>query len=132
MTRGRDAIAGLARRTFLHVGGVAGAGLFLPVTMTAESQAGARGGASQKGGKQEKEEEEVSPPEDLMREHGVLKRVLLVYEEAIRRIDAKQDLPPDPVRNAANIIRTSLRTTTRSSKRIICSRASRRLVGSPA
>jgi hypothetical protein len=31
----------------------------------------------------EKEEEEVSPAEDLMREHGVLKRVLLVYGEAI-------------------------------------------------
>jgi len=31
----------------------------------------------------EKEEEEVSPSEDLMREHGVLKRVLLVYGEAI-------------------------------------------------
>lgn len=52
------------------------------------------------------DEEEVSPPEDLMREHGVLKRVLLVYEEAIRRIDAKQDLPPDAVRNGAIIIRT--------------------------
>jgi hemerythrin-like domain-containing protein len=41
-----------------------------------------------------------------MREHGVLKRVLLVYDEAIRRIDAKQDLPPDAVRNGAGIIRT--------------------------
>ena len=38
----------------------------------------------------EKEEEEVSPSEDLMREHGVLKRVLLVYGEAIRRIDANK------------------------------------------
>lgn len=41
-----------------------------------------------------------------MREHGVLKRVLLVYEEAIRRIDAKQDLPPEAVREGATIIRT--------------------------
>jgi hemerythrin-like domain-containing protein len=41
-----------------------------------------------------------------MREHGVLKRVLLVYEEAIRRIDARQDLQPDTVRNSASIIRT--------------------------
>jgi len=36
----------------------------------------------------------------------VLKRVLLVYEEAIRRIDAKQEIPPDTVRNGAMIIRT--------------------------
>lgn len=30
--------------------------------------------------------EEVPPTEDLMREHGVLKRVLLIYEEAERRL----------------------------------------------
>ena len=51
-------------------------------------------------------EEEVSPAEDLMREHGVLKRVLLVYGEAIRRIDARQDLPPEPVADAARLIRS--------------------------
>jgi hemerythrin-like domain-containing protein len=51
-------------------------------------------------------EEEVSPAEDLMREHGVLKRVLLIYGEAIRRIDAKQDLPPDAVADSAKIIRS--------------------------
>jgi hemerythrin-like domain-containing protein len=36
----------------------------------------------------------------------VLKRVLLVYEEGIRRIDAKQELPPDPIKDAAGIIRS--------------------------
>ena len=51
-----------------------------------------------------KEEEEVAPGEDLMREHGVLKRVLLVYGEAIRRIDARADLPPEPIADAARII----------------------------
>ena len=51
-------------------------------------------------------EEEVSPAEDLMREHGVLKRVLLVYEESIRRLDAGEDLPPEAVAGAAGIIRT--------------------------
>jgi hemerythrin-like domain-containing protein len=54
----------------------------------------------------EEKEEEVSPAEDLMREHGVLKRVLLTYGEAIRRIDAKQDLPPDAVADSAKIIRS--------------------------
>ena len=51
-------------------------------------------------------EEDVAPPEDLMREHGVLNRILLIYDEAVRRLDAKQDLPPDPLRNATSIIRT--------------------------
>jgi hemerythrin-like domain-containing protein len=32
-------------------------------------------------------EEDVGPAEDLMREHGVLNRTLLVYEECRRRID---------------------------------------------
>jgi hemerythrin-like domain-containing protein len=52
------------------------------------------------------EDDEVAPPEDLMREHGVLKRVLLVYEEAIHRIDAKQQLSPDSVKDSAEIIRS--------------------------
>lgn len=51
-------------------------------------------------------EEEVSPAEDLMREHGVLKRVLLVYGEGIRRLDTNQDLPPEAIADAAKIIRT--------------------------
>jgi hemerythrin-like domain-containing protein len=51
-------------------------------------------------------EEEVSPPEDLMREHGVLKRVLLIYGEVLRRINAKQDFPPEALADAARIIRS--------------------------
>ena len=50
-------------------------------------------------------EEDVSPAEDLMREHGVLKRVLLVYGEAIRRIESNQELPPEAVMDSARIIR---------------------------
>src|SRR5438034_11166855 len=53
----------------------------------------------------EKDKNEVSPPEDLMREHGVLKRILLIYGEAIRRIDSKEDLPPEPLADSAKIIR---------------------------
>jgi len=52
------------------------------------------------------EEEDVSPPEDLMREHGVLKRVLLIYGEAIRRLESNTDLPPAAVQRSAGIIRT--------------------------
>src|SRR5437588_5881351 len=54
----------------------------------------------------EEKEIEVGPPEDLMREHGVLKRVLLIYSEALRRLDAKQDFPPDALADAAGIIRS--------------------------
>ncbi len=55
--------------------------------------------------KDDKEEEEVSTNEDLMREHGILKRVLLAYDEIIRRIRARQDFPPQTVTDGATIIR---------------------------
>ena len=49
--------------------------------------------------------EEVGPTEDLMREHGVINRVLLVYENLIGRIEQKQDFKPEVVTGAAGIIR---------------------------
>jgi hemerythrin-like domain-containing protein len=52
------------------------------------------------------QDEDVTPPEDLMREHGVLRRVLLVYDEAIRRIEVKREVPPDTLRQPAEIVRT--------------------------
>jgi hemerythrin-like domain-containing protein len=53
-----------------------------------------------------KEEEEVSPAEDLMREHGVLKRILLIYGEALRRIETNEELPPQALLNSSKIIRS--------------------------
>jgi hemerythrin-like domain-containing protein len=51
------------------------------------------------------EDEDVSPAEDLMREHGVLKRVLLIYRDVMNRIDGKRDFPPDVVMGSARLIR---------------------------
>ncbi|MFI6707676.1 hemerythrin domain-containing protein [Nonomuraea sp. NPDC050478] len=48
----------------------------------------------------------VTPPEDLMREHGVLKRILLIYREGIRRINAGEPVPAQPLHAGAGIIRT--------------------------
>jgi hemerythrin-like domain-containing protein len=56
--------------------------------------------------KKDEGEEEVSLAEDLMREHGVLKRVLLIYREVMNRIDSKRDFPPDVVLSSAKLIRT--------------------------
>jgi len=50
-------------------------------------------------------DEDVWPDEDLMREHGVLNRILLVYDEAIRRIREHEEVPLEQVRGAAGIIR---------------------------
>jgi len=54
---------------------------------------------------QEKEQFEVTPAEDLMREHGLLKRILLIYDEVGSRIAVKKDFPPSAVMVAAKIIR---------------------------
>jgi hemerythrin-like domain-containing protein len=80
-----------SRRDWLAGAGVLGA----TVMVTARAQE-----------KKQVHEEEIAPPEDLMREHGVLNRLLLIYDEAVRRLDARQDLPPDSLRDAATVIRT--------------------------
>jgi hemerythrin-like domain-containing protein len=54
---------------------------------------------------EEEEEEYVTPAEDLMREHGALNRILLIYDEAASRIDAKKDFPPEVLSSAASIVR---------------------------
>lgn len=50
-------------------------------------------------------EQEISCAEDLMREHGVLNRILLVYEEGLRRLRNKEDVPPDVFHATASLVR---------------------------
>jgi len=51
------------------------------------------------------DDEGVTAPEDLMKEHGVLNRCLLVYEEAIRRLQAKEDVGPQVFQQTANLVK---------------------------
>ena len=55
--------------------------------------------------KEKHEEEEVSAVEDLMREHGLLERLLLVYEASTRRLTANDDVPLELIHKAAKINR---------------------------
>ena len=50
-------------------------------------------------------EGEATPLEDLMQEHAVLERVLLVYEEASRRLVAGGELAPELLATAGGMIR---------------------------
>src|SRR5690242_12599763 len=86
MNEERSAID-FGRRSFL-TGSASAAGLVL-------LPASASFAAEEK--KKQGGDEDVSTNEDLMREHGILKRVLLAYDEIIRRIRDKQDFPPDTV-----------------------------------
>jgi hemerythrin-like domain-containing protein len=50
-------------------------------------------------------EDEVSPPEDLMREHAVLDRLMLVYEAAMRRLGQGEDIDPAVLVQSATLVR---------------------------
>jgi hemerythrin-like domain-containing protein len=106
--KGGDMKPDRGRRTLLSASGVWGAGLLL-------SAAALPGCREEKRDQQEERttekgikenETEVTPAEDLMREHGVLKRILLVYRHYIERIDARQELPAEPLGRSARIIRS--------------------------
>jgi hemerythrin-like domain-containing protein len=53
----------------------------------------------------EEMEEEISPVEDLMREHGVLNRILLIYEDAVGKLKSDRVFPMETLSGAAGIIR---------------------------
>jgi hemerythrin-like domain-containing protein len=84
------------RRQFLVRAGIGSAALMVPFGAATALQ-------KQKGG--EKKEEEVSPTEDLMREHGLLNRILLIYDHSEARLNQNQDLDPGVLASAADIIK---------------------------
>ena len=89
------------RRDFLAAATALGAvGLAPCVNLTLGGQQ-----ANKPEDKKEKPEEEVGAVEDLMREHGVLNRILLIYEEGLRRLRAKQEVGPEVFHATANLVR---------------------------
>jgi hemerythrin-like domain-containing protein len=63
------------------------------------------GAPKAEGAEREAGAEEVTPAEDLMREHGALNRVLLLYEESARRLEGAQPLPIEALSRSADIVR---------------------------
>ena len=59
-------------------------------------------GCSEKKG----EEKEVSPPEDLMQEHGLLNRILLIYDRCKFNLVNRQSFDPAILLNSAGIVKT--------------------------
>jgi len=91
-----------SRRDFLiGTSAVAGSTLVVPFSSLAAQKTPKKSAK-----KEEEEEEDVSTNEDLMREHGVLNRVLLIYDEAIRRIQAKEKFDPAVLTKSAGIIKS--------------------------
>jgi hemerythrin-like domain-containing protein len=50
-------------------------------------------------------DEGVTAPEDLMKEHGVLNRCLLIYEEGMRRLQKREEISPEVFNHTAQLIR---------------------------
>jgi hemerythrin-like domain-containing protein len=88
-----------SRRQFLVAGTAVGTGIIVGglARRTIADEA-------DKGGTQAPED--VSPPEDLMREHGVLRRILLIYQEERRRIRNNQAPDTATLVAAAKLVRT--------------------------
>jgi hemerythrin-like domain-containing protein len=86
------------RRRFVNAVGTVGAGLMLVGTNPQIVRADERDGDGK--------EKEVGAVEDLMREHGVIRRAILVYREAAVKLRAKpSDVDPDILRRTALLFR---------------------------
>lgn len=88
------------RRRFLHQG-TAAFGLAVPTLALAAQEKPA---PKEKEKDNEKTAEEISPAEDLMREHGVLNRILLIYDEHLRMLNAKKTFDGSILASAADIV----------------------------
>jgi hemerythrin-like domain-containing protein len=89
------------RRQLLSVLGLSGAGLLI------DGIARGQGEASEEDEDKEEAGKEVTAVEDLMREHGILRRALFVYSEtaALLRRDASS-VPPDALQRTAALFRS--------------------------
>jgi hemerythrin-like domain-containing protein len=89
------------RRNFLRHTSIAGAGFLLPVLSVAQKK-----DAPETGKEKGKDKgDNISPAEDLMREHGLLNRVLLIYDEHLRMLSARRPFDGSVLVNAADVIR---------------------------
>src|SRR2546429_3893749 len=88
------------RRKFLRFSAIAGAGIVLAACQKKVNLSGEnKEKPEEKGG-------EVTATEDLMREHGVLRRALLVYAETIPQLRANpSSIAPDALQRTAKLFR---------------------------
>jgi hemerythrin-like domain-containing protein len=69
------------------------------------AQGKGRDAAKKPDDKKDKPDDEVGATEDLMREHGVLNRVLLIYEEGLRRLRTRQEVGPEVFHRCGTLVR---------------------------
>jgi hemerythrin-like domain-containing protein len=87
----------MSRRGVIRRAGLS-AGAVLAATVAVSGKEAAEGNAPN--------QVEVTPPEDLMREHAVLSRLLLIYEKALSAGARPADWPMAQLADAARLVRT--------------------------
>jgi hemerythrin-like domain-containing protein len=87
----------IQRRTFIRsgiklaiVGGISGIGILSSCESNDEDEDG----------------QKVSPPEDLMQEHGLLNRILLIYDNCRNHLASKRNFQVQALNSAAGILKT--------------------------
>ena len=88
----------IRRRTFLQ-SSLIGAGCLLPGMIAVQQK------PAQTEHEEQNEGEEISPAEDLMREHGLLNRILLIYDHHVQLLSAKKTFDGSILVSSADIIR---------------------------
>jgi hemerythrin-like domain-containing protein len=96
----------LRRKFLIGTSALVTTGLISPLSSLAQKKTEPAKKAESARKKEEEGEEDVSTNEDLMREHGVLNRILLIYEEVNHRIAAKQEFDPALVTKSAGLIKS--------------------------
>ena len=97
------------RRTFLHTAAFVGTGLMLVGCGGRNNNESNRSEATEHAAKKDETEPggEVTATEDLMREHGVLRRALLVYTAAAERLHRNPSaVPPDALQQTTKLFRS--------------------------
>ena len=97
------------RRQFLRISALAGSGLALTACRKQVAQ-----DKTKETKDQDEEGAQVTATEDLMREHGVLRRALLVYAETVPKLRSDpSSIAPDALQKTAKLFRSMWTTITR-------------------
>jgi len=88
----------MRRRSFLQ-NSIIGAGCLLPGMLLAQQR------PAHNEHEEQNEAEDISPAEDLMREHGLLNRILLIYDHHVHLLSAKKPFDGSILVSSADIVR---------------------------
>jgi len=94
------------RRHFLRQTSIASVSALIPIMAAAQQKAAPDAAPDRDQAKDKaKGDEGISPAEDLMREHGLLNRVLLIYDHHLQMLAGKRPFDGSVLVNAADVIR---------------------------